>query len=713
MKRKLLLLAIIFVSIVFVEASNTPPSSVITYPHSNAYYQKGSDVTFNVYSTDKGGSFAAGTVTKVEFFVDDTKVHETSSHLNNTYTFVLQDVKEGRYRLTARATDNLGATFTSAGVILYVGTKDAIRRGMSATKGKYVGNIIGGVGIRTDYMQYWNGVTAENAHKWGSVEGTKDVMIWTTGDNIYNYAKNNHLMFRYHAIAWGSQYPGWLNTMYPADAANPPHPANLEGFVDAAILEAFETEFKAQIENYMAEMAARYPYMDQIDVLNENLYLNTYNNSEHAAGSPIFRAGMGGSGVTGYDWAIWLFERARHHFPNSKLVMNDFELESNANGIREMLDVVKVLRDRGLIDGFGTQAHTFNVDDMWNQTTTLKNRIDLMASSGVPVYVTELDLTGGGNPTTEANQLRAYQNIFPVFFEHPAVAGVTLWGYVEGQTWITGSGLINADGTKRSALVWLENYLSSRDDVGFPFAGIEPPVSPNMLVNGDFEIGTANWDMQFHDGAAASMTAVTDANMQGEQALKICPSSAGTSNWHIQVRQNAPIVAGQEYELSFYAKADADRTMGIAFQQEGGSFATRYQQAQNLTTNKHKFSYVFTPTITDATTKLKFYIGNNNSCVYIDDVVFRKVSTTSVEQVSKNESFFNVYPNPVSNILNINRNSDNNMPILFKIINGAGSIVSSGFVNGTSIDMSDLPAGFYLLQLKSDDVVDIKKIMKK
>src|SRR5690606_23267070 len=122
-----------------------------------------------------------------------------------------------------------------------------------------------------------------------------------------------------------------------------------------------------------------------------------------------------------------LFQRARTHFPNSKLVMNDFELENNPNGIHEMLAVVKVLRDRGLIDGFGTQAHSFNVDGMASQTSVLKTRIDLMASGGVPVYVTELDLTGNANPKTEASQLLSYQNVFPVYWEHPAVAGITLW----------------------------------------------------------------------------------------------------------------------------------------------------------------------------------------------------------------------------------------------------------------------------------------------
>ena len=42
--------------------------------------------------------------------------------------------------------------------------------------------------------------------------------------------------------------------------------------------------------------------------------------------------------------------------------------------------------------------------------------LDLLASTGLPIYVTELDIDG---PTDEV-QLQDYQRIFPVFWEHPA-----------------------------------------------------------------------------------------------------------------------------------------------------------------------------------------------------------------------------------------------------------------------------------------------------
>lgn len=586
-------------------ANNTLPSSVITQPHVNAYFQQNTNITIRVYSTDIGGSYTNGTVSKVELYYaptatpqNTTKLTTLTTHTQNTYTYVWENVPAGSYRITAKATDNLGATFTSAGVTITVGTAAVQTKGIASCKGKYMANIIAG-SVRSDFSTYWNGVTAENGCKWGSVEGTRNTMNWTQADISYNYANTNNLPFRYHAFAWGSQYPSWITTLNT-------------------------TDFKAEMEQYIAAVAARYPNIDQIDVLNENMYINTYNGQEHAAGSPYFRAGLGGPGVTGYDWVIWLFEKSRQYFPNAKLVMNDFELEGNTAGINEMLAVVKVLRDRGLIDGFGTQAHCFNIDRFANTPNNITTSLNQMAQSGVPIYPTEIDMNGGST-ISEATQLTSYQNIFPKYWEHPAVGGVTLWGYVEGATWQTGTGLLNSNGTKRSAMVWLESYIAGLPDVGYPFcpSSSAPPVT-NNLINGEFDNGTTAWDMQYNNSATGTFTVVTNANLSGTNAAKICPTNAGTANWHIQLRQNAPFTDGKTYDISFMAKADAARTIDAGIQMEGDPWTSHWGAQQNLTTANQTFTYTFSPTVTDATAKLKFYIGNNSSCVYIDNVIFRE-----------------------------------------------------------------------------------------
>jgi len=412
---------------------HTPPSSILIAPHMNAYYQAGSDVILRAYASGIGGSATAKSVAKVEFFQGTTKLGESTVGAQKIYEYKWAKVPAGSYTITARTTDAGGITSTSAGIVIVVGDAPVKPQGMSAGKGKYLANLNGY--NRTEFSTYWNGVTAENASKWGSVEGTRDVMNWRYSDSAYNYALRNNQMFRYHAFAWGSQYPSWITTLTPAD-------------------------FQIEMEEYIAAVSERYPYLDQIDVLNEQLFT-------HAGGTTYFRDGLGGTGVTGYDWQIWLFAKAREYFPNAKLVLNDYGLENDPNAITEQLKLIKVLRDRGLLDGFGTQAHCFNIDGFASDSALLRTRLNTMATGGVPIYVTELDLKG--KLTTEASQLESYQKVFPVYWTHPDVAGITLWGYVEGSTWITGSGLLNADGSERSAMVWLKDYMSQQTDVGYPF----------------------------------------------------------------------------------------------------------------------------------------------------------------------------------------------------------------------------------------------------
>jgi GH35 family endo-1,4-beta-xylanase len=443
-KNRLAILFILTLLTHFISAQNTPPSSVITAPHNNAYFQVGSGITINVYSTDIGGSYADGTVSKVEFFNGDTKLGESSSPLNNTYSYFWSNVAEGTYTIIAKATDNLGEVTSSAGVVVSVGASLSKSVGISACKGKYLANIIAG-NVPASYNTIWNGITAENNCKWGVVENTRDVMNWTGANIAYNQAKEHHMMFRYHVFAWGNQFPSWAINSNNQLIVTP-------------------EEFQAEMEEYIYSVATQFPdAIDQIDVLNEQL-------RTHAPATEAFKTGLGGGGSTGYDWVIWLFTKARQYFPNSKLVLNDYGLENDISAINEQLALIKLLRDRKLIDGFGTQAHEFNVNTL--SASQLKTALDQMAKGGVPVYVTELDISGD-----DITQKARYQTVFPSFWEHPAVAGISLWGYEAGKTWKANTELIKSTGSDRPAMTWLKSYISSRPDLGYPFCKQETVIT--------------------------------------------------------------------------------------------------------------------------------------------------------------------------------------------------------------------------------------------
>ncbi|MDP4180933.1 MAG: endo-1,4-beta-xylanase, partial [Bacillota bacterium] len=292
---------------------------------------------------------------------------------------------------------------------------------------KWVGNIIAG-SVPANFGTYWNQVTPENGTKWGSVEGSRGNMNWGNADTIYNYAKNNGIPFKFHTLVWGSQYPSWITSLSEADQ-------------------------KAEVLEWIQAAGKKYPKADFVDVVNEPLH------------SPApFRNAIGGSGSTGWDWIVWSFEQARQAFPNSKLLINDYGIIGDTNAANNYVKIINILKGKGLIDGIGIQCHQFNMDTV--SVSTMKNVLNILGATGLPVYVSELDMTGADDTT----QLNRYKEKFPVLYESPYVKGITLWGYQYKATWIDNTWLMNSSGGERSALTWLKQYLAS--------ASPEPSNSP-------------------------------------------------------------------------------------------------------------------------------------------------------------------------------------------------------------------------------------------
>ena len=87
-------------------ATNSPPVVTLTQPLSNGVFAAASDITLKAVASDGDGS-----VMLVEFFEGLNKLGEST---NSPYSLVWSNVPSGSYSFTAKATDNLGATTTSA-----------------------------------------------------------------------------------------------------------------------------------------------------------------------------------------------------------------------------------------------------------------------------------------------------------------------------------------------------------------------------------------------------------------------------------------------------------------------------------------------------------------------------------------------------------------------------------------------------------------------
>jgi len=292
---------------------------------------------------------------------------------------------------------------------------------------KYLGAAWSPATASLNFANYWNQITPENGGKWGTVEGTRDVMNWAQADEAYALAKSHGFKFKWHTLVWGNQQPAWLAALTP-------------------------DEQLAEINQWYAAIAARYPDIDQIDVVNEPL---------HAP--PVYLNALGGAGATGWDWVIRSFELARQYFPHAQLLINDYSITNDGNATTRYLQIIQLLKDRGLIDGIGDQVHAFSTTEAAPMPNHRAN-LDRLAATGLPIYGTEFDLDGvqSGVINNEV-QLANYQRVFPVFWEHPAVKGITIWGYVRGFHWRNAQGdwLLYPNGGERPALQWLIRYVQN------------------------------------------------------------------------------------------------------------------------------------------------------------------------------------------------------------------------------------------------------------
>jgi GH35 family endo-1,4-beta-xylanase len=298
---------------------------------------------------------------------------------------------------------------------------------------KFLGNITQGtsstVDVRSDFGTYWNQATAENECKWGSVETSKGSYNFTGCKKAYDWAKQNNAHFKFHALVWGSQYPSYIEKLS----------------VD---------ETKTAITNWFNAVQKQFPDIEMIDVVNEAIRTGT--NTYHSGYEKTkIREALGGDDNNSYKFVTTAFQMARERWPKAILIYNDYNTFQWQ--VDEGIDLVKKLKASGtnLVDAYGQQGHDLNGLDVNTLKTTIKKIHDQV---GIPLFISEYDI----GTADDATQKKYYSEQIPVFWEAEYVAGVTLWGYIYGSTWLTdgNSGLIK-NGSDRSAMTWLKDYMKS------------------------------------------------------------------------------------------------------------------------------------------------------------------------------------------------------------------------------------------------------------
>ena len=339
---------------------------------------------------------------------------------------------------------------------------------------KFLGNITTRGQIQPNvgglrYEALWDQLTCENESKWGYIVNCKvnsaqegvQKWNWKNSDAHYKWCKENGVLFKFHCLLWTSQWPSCL--------------ANCSA-----------TELKQQVEYWMDAVAIKYPDLSMIDVVNEAIrgHAEGQENGHSCADFKKLLSQALGNSTNPYDykWIAEAFRMARKRFPNAVLIYNDYNTFTWQKN--DFIDLVASLVQQGApIDAYGHQSH--DLDDYYknNQITnfgnTLKeihNSITQKAGKELLCYITEFDISQGDDNTYET----IMKNTFKPMWEADYVAGITIWGFVNGATWRDNTGLVTSSGADRSGMKWLKSYMATDEakNAKSPYCG-----GPSATVN--------------------------------------------------------------------------------------------------------------------------------------------------------------------------------------------------------------------------------------
>jgi endo-1,4-beta-xylanase len=372
---------------------------------------------------------------------------------------------------------------------------------------------------------YFNQVTPENAGKWGSVEATRDEYNWAPLDEALAVAQDNGFPFRFHVLLWGSQQPEWIATLPPAEQ-----------------LEEIREWFTAVNDRYGEALT-------YIEVANE-----FENQPPTADNQGNYVDALGGAGTTGFDWVLNAFRMAREIFPPSaQLMLNEYSVINTDDRTGRYVQLVELLQAEDLIDGIGVQGHAFSTRGPIEQMVM---NLDRLGATGLPIYFTEMDVDG-----PPLVQLADFQRLFPAFWEHDSVAGITFWGYRPGM-WRDPqeATLIYPNGAEKPALRWLKGYLRGTAPV------VDGPANLTVAAGYQPETELATFSVRdpagaaYPDGAEVSWGVVpTPGATDASQAVAF---DEGTG---VLLLDGATLSAGT-YSIQIYV--DVDTTVSNLFDVE-------------------------------------------------------------------------------------------------------------------------------------------------
>ena len=291
----------------------------------------------------------------------------------------------------------------------------------------------------------FNYAVHENAAKWYDCEKKPNVVDYSTADRIWEICNELNIPMRGHCIFWEK------------DEFNLPWVKNLNN-----------DELRAAVNRRAIGVTNHFKgRINEWDLNNEMIHGN------------LFRRRLG------YGIVNEMAYMAKYANPEIKLYVNDYGvLDMGYNAGAYIAQIENLLATGVPIDGIGCQGHLSMRTTATNPAEMVQRNLDRLAKFNLPIKITEC-LFVYDDEQVQANELN---KLFPIYFAHPNVEAIVMWGIWEGDHWQPQCAMWKKDWTPRPQAVAYQNLVFKKWWTNITGKVDESGVLKTRAFYGDYKI---------------------------------------------------------------------------------------------------------------------------------------------------------------------------------------------------------------------------------
>jgi GH35 family endo-1,4-beta-xylanase len=257
--------------------------------------------------------------------------------------------------------------------------------------------------FRDTFVREFSQLTPENEMKFKYVQPQQGQFDFTAADQLVDFAEQNDMVVKGHALVWHIQNPEWLEN------------GNWS-----------KQELSAILENHIKTVVGR--YKDRV------VYWDVVNEAFDDQGG--FRETLWYE-TLGEEYIEMAFLWAHEADPDAVLFYNDYSTEGVNAKSNAVYRHVKKLVEAGVpIHGVGTQLH-LTVEHQVSDVSIARN-IERFSELGLDTHFTEIDvrIRDGNGDAALRDQADRYEMLAKLAAYYPEVDMFTTWGISDQYSWV-------------------------------------------------------------------------------------------------------------------------------------------------------------------------------------------------------------------------------------------------------------------------------------